>query len=64
MIDPRGRVVDRAGKGISAALEAEVVPLDVATVYRRTGDLFAYFCVLAAAVGLAGAFRRRRRHPR
>jgi apolipoprotein N-acyltransferase len=45
VVDPYGRVVIRGEPHTLAALRAEVVPMDVDTVYKRYGDVFAYACL-------------------
>jgi apolipoprotein N-acyltransferase len=61
-IDPYGRVVARTATFTPAVLEARVVPMHVATLYKRYGDVFAYGC-LAGAIGAASVLRRRRVDP-
>jgi apolipoprotein N-acyltransferase len=48
LIDPNGRVVDRTAGDVATFLNGTVVPMDVATGYKRWGDAFAYGCVVAA----------------
>ena len=60
-IDPYGRIVARTPAAEVAQLDGEVVPLDVSTVYRRVGDLFAWACVLGSAITLLAVATRRAR---
>ncbi|HYD49556.1 MAG TPA: apolipoprotein N-acyltransferase, partial [Terriglobales bacterium] len=57
-IDPHGRVVAATEMNVAAVLDRSVVPLQITTLYERTGDLFAYACVAAALLATVTAFRR------
>lgn len=59
IVDPYGRVTARSGLFVPAALVGEVRFLRSSTVYTKSGDLFAYFCV-AATLGLLVAAGRAR----
>jgi apolipoprotein N-acyltransferase len=64
VIDPFGRVVQRAPLFEKAVLDAAITPLHVQTPYERAGDAFAVACVLAslclaAAAGVRHLRRRR-----
>jgi apolipoprotein N-acyltransferase len=59
VVDPYGRIVARTQSFESAVLRASVAPLAVDTVYERYGDWFAYACLVAAAMSVALAVRRR-----
>jgi apolipoprotein N-acyltransferase len=48
IVDPRGRVRAESGTFTAETLRGEVVPMQVDTVYRRFGDLFAWTCLFAA----------------
>ncbi|MGD9764438.1 MAG: apolipoprotein N-acyltransferase [Candidatus Binatia bacterium] len=58
VVDPFGRVIERLGLFTPETLQAEIRPLQIRTVYTRTGDLFAW-----AVVGLAVALLVLRRRP-
>ncbi len=45
VVDPEGRVVERGEPGARTVLRARVGLGDVATVYRRFGDVFAWACL-------------------
>jgi len=49
IIDPFGRVIARTATFTPAVLDGEIVPLHVATFYKRFGDVFAYGCLLGLA---------------
>jgi apolipoprotein N-acyltransferase len=62
VVDPRGRVVARAGIGEQAVLHGALTPRRGRTPYARTGDVFAGACaILALSYGAAlrAAFARR-----
>jgi apolipoprotein N-acyltransferase len=61
IVDPYGRVTERSGIFAPATIVGDVRLLRTATVYTRTGDLFAYLCVVATAVLLVVHRRRRLR---
>jgi apolipoprotein N-acyltransferase len=56
-IDPLGRVRVRGGVGETVTLDQEVSPMQVWTVYKQIGDVFAFVCV--AVTGLAVVVLRR-----
>jgi apolipoprotein N-acyltransferase len=49
VVDPFGRVLDRLGMFTAETLRAEIRPLQIATVYTRIGDTFAWGIVAIAA---------------
>jgi apolipoprotein N-acyltransferase len=53
VIDPFGRVLDRLGMFTDETLRANIRPLQIATVYTRIGDTFAWGVVAVAAASLA-----------
>ncbi len=57
-IDPTGRVVSRTETGVATFLNGSIVPMDVATVYKRWGDVFAWGCVVATAAAFVVLGRR------
>jgi apolipoprotein N-acyltransferase len=59
IVDPYGRVTARSGLFVPATLVGDVRFLRLSTVYTRSGNLFAYFCV-AATIGLLVAAARAR----
>jgi apolipoprotein N-acyltransferase len=61
LIDPYGRTVARTPAWTEAVLDGDVVPMRVATFYKRFGDAFAYTCLAASIVALAVLRRRRPR---
>jgi apolipoprotein N-acyltransferase len=52
IIDPLGRVRERSSTFAAAVLDGYIVPMQVDTVYKRYGDVFAYASVAAAIVAL------------
>jgi apolipoprotein N-acyltransferase len=60
IVDPYGRVVVMSRIFERTVLTGDVRFLDARTVYARTGDAFAYACVLVSALGLLLAGRARR----
>jgi len=58
-IAPTGRIIDQTGLFTEAALPTAVTAIDYLTLYTRFGDVFAIFCLLAAAVLLLAARRHR-----
>lgn len=52
IVDPFGRITARAPLFAAATLDADVVPMQVTTIYERVGDLFAWLCVAATVVAL------------
>lgn len=56
-IDPHGRVRGITPTAQAATLTADLVPMRVATFYKRYGDVFAYGCL---GVALAGVFLLKR----
>jgi apolipoprotein N-acyltransferase len=52
IIDPYGRITTRTPLFEAATIDGRIVPMQVATLYERVGDLWAWLCVLACAVGL------------
>lgn len=63
VIDPYGRIIARTGFDRPEILTASVVPMQVATIYKRYGDLFAYLCVLASFAALIAVLSPERRRP-
>jgi apolipoprotein N-acyltransferase len=61
IIDPYGRVRQRSPLFEEAVLAGVVVPMQVETVYKRWGDVFAYGCLVAAALVAARGMLRRLR---
>ena len=59
IIDPCGRVVARSTANVPEVLNGTVVPMAVATVYKRFGDVFAYGCLIASVLILVVLRRRR-----
>ncbi|MGH7789818.1 MAG: apolipoprotein N-acyltransferase [Candidatus Binatia bacterium] len=59
VVDPFGRVLDRLGMFTAETLRADIRPLQIATLYTRVGDLFAWTVVAAAALWLLAARWRR-----
>lgn len=59
VIDPYGRITARTAFGRAEILTATVVPMQVATVYKRYGDVFAYLCACASLAALIALTRRR-----
>lgn len=53
IIDPFGRIVSRTKSSVATTLEAEIVPMQVATLYKHVGDSFAYFCLLTSILAAA-----------
>jgi apolipoprotein N-acyltransferase len=62
VVDPFGRVVDRLGMFTPETLRAEIRPLDIATVYTRYGDVFAWGAVGVVGLALLAVWLARR-HP-
>jgi apolipoprotein N-acyltransferase len=52
VIDPFGRVLDHLGLFTAETLRADIRPLQIATVYTRIGDAFAWGMVAIAAASL------------
>jgi apolipoprotein N-acyltransferase len=61
VVDPYGRVVTESRLFEPAVITADARLLKNATVYARTGDLFAYACAVMTLALLVQAGRRRRR---
>jgi apolipoprotein N-acyltransferase len=59
IVDPYGRVLARSGIYQPSVIVGEARFLTVSTVYSRTGDVFAYAC-LVATLGLLVLSRRKR----
>jgi apolipoprotein N-acyltransferase len=59
VIDPFGRVRERTRMSVPAALEEEVVPMHVDTVYQRMGDAFVYACFAGIVIVLSALGVRR-----
>jgi apolipoprotein N-acyltransferase len=57
IVDPYGRVVQQTGLYTQATVVGEARFLSDATVYSRTGDAFAYACVLLTGVLLLASRR-------
>jgi apolipoprotein N-acyltransferase len=57
-IDSRGRILDKSDIFVEATLTQEVSVGDEKSFYTRNGDLFAYFCIFASVVLIAGRFSR------
>ncbi len=62
LIDDRGRIINRAPILRPFVLSGEVKKSDRLTFYTRYGDLFAFFSILIAALGLGGGLLKRNRH--
>ncbi len=60
IVDPAGRIVARTPLGWAGALRGRVAPRADRTFYARTGDAFAWLCVLAVAIDTAMRLRRSR----
>ena len=48
IIDPFGHVVARSDQFVPAVLDASIVPMQIDTLYKRYGDVFAYACIVAS----------------
>ncbi len=57
IVDPYGRVLVRSGLFEQAALTGDVRFLSSRTIYARTGDVFAYACIMATLGALALTIR-------
>lgn len=53
IIDPYGRSLGEAGLYETGIVTANISPMRTITPYTRLGDVFAYACVAAAAIGFA-----------
>ena len=58
-IDPFGRLVDEAPRNVRRGMEARYAFIKGTTFYSRHGDLFAYLCVIVAAIALFFRFNLR-----
>ncbi|MGH9557159.1 MAG: apolipoprotein N-acyltransferase, partial [Terriglobales bacterium] len=58
-IDPYGRIVARAQRGVRTALEAPYGFISETTFYTRHGDVFAWTCAIISLAALLLALRRR-----
>ena len=58
-IDPFGRLVDEAPRNVRRGLEARYRFIPGTTFYSRHGDVFAYLCVIVAAIALFFRFNVR-----
>jgi apolipoprotein N-acyltransferase len=58
-IDPYGRVVARAQRGVRTALEAPYAFISETTFYTRYGDVFAWTCAIISLAALLLTWRRR-----
>lgn len=59
VIDARGRITHRTEIDVREALVADVQLAKATTVYTQVGDLFAWLCVAASALWIAGGILRR-----
>jgi apolipoprotein N-acyltransferase len=57
IVDPYGRVIAQTGLYEPAVVVGDVRFLHGATIYMRTGDIFAYACTMLTALLLFGAMR-------
>ncbi|HEU5340461.1 apolipoprotein N-acyltransferase [Edaphobacter sp.] len=57
-IDPYGRVTEAAPRHVRTSIQVRFGYEHDLTFYTRYGDLFAYLCALAAALGLGFSMRR------
>lgn len=62
LIDERGRIINRAPILQPFVLSGEVKKSDRLTFYTRYGDLFAFFSVLIAVIGIGGGLLKENRH--
>lgn len=58
-VDPYGRVVARAQRGVRTALEAPYAFISETTFYTRHGDVFAWTCAIISLAVLLLTWRRR-----
>jgi len=58
-IDPYGRVVAQAPRGVRTALEAPYGFISETTFYTRNGDVFAWSCAIISIAALLLTFRRK-----
>ncbi len=58
-IDPYGRLVARAPRGVLTALEAPYRFISETTFYTRHGDVFAWSCAIISIAALLLTFRRK-----
>ncbi|HXZ28829.1 MAG TPA: apolipoprotein N-acyltransferase [Terriglobales bacterium] len=63
-IDPLGRVVDRAPRGVAAWLDAPYALVPETTFYTRHGDWFPWLCAIISLGALLFSFPLPRRAPR
>jgi len=63
IIDPFGRVVARVPANRPEVLIGSVVPMQVATIYKSVGDVFAYACLAGSLGALLIAGLRRSSPP-
>lgn len=59
-IDPLGRVVDRAPRGVSAWLDAPYALVSETTFYTRHGDWFPWLCAIISLLALVASLPLRR----
>jgi apolipoprotein N-acyltransferase len=62
VIDPFGRIVQRSDSFVPAVLAARVTPLQVPTIYKWFGDVFAWACVAITVVGCCATRFKRHIH--
>jgi apolipoprotein N-acyltransferase len=60
LIDARGRVLARSPIGTAACLQGTIIRRTRPTLYARTGDAFAWLCLVAGAGSVWFAHRRER----
>ena len=61
VIDPYGRITERAPRDTATALPAPFGAISATTFYTRHGDWFAWLCVIiSVGVGVAGFFNKRK----
>jgi apolipoprotein N-acyltransferase len=58
MIDPEGRIVDALPFGAHGVVRADLVPRRDLTLYARSGDAFAWICVLVTTLVALASTRR------
>jgi apolipoprotein N-acyltransferase len=63
VVDPRGRIVARTRLFEPTVLVRDVPIVSGTTVYTRIGDVFAWGCLVAAALLTAATVRPRRDRP-
>jgi apolipoprotein N-acyltransferase len=52
VVDPFGRIRSRSDAFTEAVLDTQIVPMQVETLYKRFGDVFAYTCVAISFIAL------------